>query len=105
MPDEVVSWSKASGDSASPLKSRINDGSAPISASERRRRHAHLVDLEPVTALSIAGIKGTIAWVHPDHYGALLMRPLGPDGSDVFASGDVGAERGAGSAVASHCRV
>ena len=33
------------------------------------------------------------------------MRPLGPDGSDVFASGDVRAERGAGSAVASHCRV
>lgn len=61
MPDEIVSWSKASGDSAGPLKSRINDGSAPVSASERRRRHAHLVDLEPVAALSIAGVKGTVA--------------------------------------------
>jgi hypothetical protein len=80
----------------------INNSSAPVVPTQRGLGHAHLVDLEPALALAVAGGEGAGALVHPDHDGALLVRPLAPDGSDVLAGGDGGAQGGGCAAVACH---
>ena len=79
-----------------------NNSSAPAIPAQRRRGHAHLVDLEPALALAVAGGEGAGALVHPDHDGALLVRPLGPDGGDVLPGRDGRAEGSRRAAVACH---
>lgn len=70
-----------------------NNGGAPAIPAQRRRVHAHLVDLEPVLALAVTGREGTGTLVHPDHDRPLLVCPLGPNSCDVLAGRDVGGER------------
>lgn len=116
--DEVVARGEVGGNLARPLESLregyhcvsnqvslptrwkeaattyINDNrSAPTISAQRWLGHAHLVNLEPALALAVAGGEGAGALVHPDHDGALLVRPLAPDGRDVLPSRDGGAKR------------
>lgn len=82
-----------------------NNSSAPAVPAQWRLGHAHLVNLEPALALAVAGGEGAGALVHPDHDGALLVCPLGPDGGDVLPGRDGGAQCSRRAAVASHLGV
>ena len=103
--DKVISWSKLCWDVSGPLQGCFYDGSAPTGTCERRRGHALLVNLEPVVSLPGTGAEACTTVVHPNHYWALLMRPLSPKSSDVLASSDGGSQSSARSTVASHGRV
>lgn len=84
----------------------INHNSgAPAVSAQRRRVHAHLVDLEPILALAVASGEGAGALVEPDHDGPLLVSPLRPDGGDVLPSRDGGSQRGGGAPVTGHLGV
>jgi len=105
MSNEIVSRREILGDGARPRKFGIHDSCPPTSACERWRCHAHLVDLEPACPLPIAARETGTAGVHPDHYWALLVRPLSPFRGDFAAGRDVCHEGCRGPAVAGHCCV
>lgn len=82
-----------------------NDSSAPAISTQRRRIHAHLINLEPALALAVAGGEGAGALVHPDHDGPLLVRPLRPNGGDILPGRNGGRESRRGAPVAGHLGV
>jgi hypothetical protein len=56
--------------------------------------------LEPLLTAAIAAGKVAGALVHPHHDGALLVRPLRPDGLDLASGRHLGGQLGRGAAVA-----
>ena len=102
MSNEVIPWSQRSRNGARPLEIRIHNCRSPAGTSQWGRRHAHLVDLEPARARTVACGKGAGAFIHPNHDWTLLMRPLGPDCGDGAAGCDRGAEGCAGAAITAH---
>lgn len=103
--DEVVAGLEAGGDLAGPLEVLVDEGGTPVVAVEGVAPQTHLVDLEPLLALAVAGGELAVARVQPHHHGTLLVSPLLPDGGDVGAGGDLGGERGGSATVAGHLRV
>jgi hypothetical protein len=105
MSDQIISWSQRSWNRARPCQILHHLRRAPVIAIERRRRQADLIDLEPAGAGAVARREGAGALVHPDHDGALGVRPLCIHGFDGRAGGDGCGERRGGAAVAAHLGV
>ena len=63
-------------------------------------REPALVNLEPAGAGAVAGAEVAGALVHPNHDGALGVRPLLPGGDDLVTGLGGGADGGVGAAVA-----
>lgn len=100
--DEVVPGLQAFRDPRRPLQVLVDDGGAPVVAVEHVAGQAHLVDLEPLLRLPVAGGEGAVAGVQPHHHGPLLVRPLLPDGGHVGPRRDLGGDGRGGPAVAGH---
>jgi hypothetical protein len=87
---QVVARGKASGDRAGPLLVAANElGNVPARGrlgveedGDAVAVEAALVNLEPLRARAVAGAEGAGALVHPDHDGALAVRPLLPSRRD-----------------------
>ena len=103
--DEIVARRKARGNGRLPEQVLVHLCGSPAVTGQWRRRHAFLVDLEPPHARAVARLEVAGAFVHPDHYGALLVRPLLPEGLDFAARGGGCGQVGGFAAVAHHLRV
>lgn len=107
MPHEITARRQRPRNRRLPIQILEHFGGAPVPAAQGRRRHALLVNLEPLLAAAVAAreVGAAGALVEPDHDGALLVRPLLPEGFYFAACGDGGAEVRGGAAVAHYFAV
>lgn len=105
MADQVVAGLEGFGDLARPLQRIQYNSGTPVLAVRVASEETHLVDLEPVGALTVAGRESAGARVHPHHHGTLRVRPLLPHRRNVLARGDLRRQRRARPAVAGHLGV
>jgi len=105
MSDEIISWRKILWKRGGPCEFGVNNGSSPAGAAERWRRHAHLINLEPIITTAIARFDVCRALVQPDHNWPLLMSPLCPFCGDYRATCDVGNKSSGCASIAHNFRI
>lgn len=103
--DEIIPWGQRSWNCARPLQIFVYNRGSPAGAGQGRSSHAHLIDLEPSSTRAITGSKCSRTFVHPNHYWALLMRPLCPYCGNCRASCHGSTEGSTGTSVTPHLDV